>query len=446
MTPEATLPQGPGRLPFNLLGRAAGSEEAIVEPSGLPRANVGALRLVSMTEQGDAPRLLAFAVQYVAERKRRGEIVGETVTSFTSALGIFCRMVGANREPNSLTRASVEFWLERDVAPASKRTQLSIMRGWVKWLIRSGYLDHDPCDELPRIKQPRRVPRALRAEQVSQLLAEGVPDVRGRVMVLLMIQVGLRCTEVATLQSGDVDLDNRTITVTGKGGHQRCLPVPDGETWEALTEYLRQFPAPAGPLIRSYISGKALDAGYISDRIRMWMAEAGLRPIRSGAARGTLPSAHKLRHGFATHLIDRGADLRTVQSALGHARIATTGVYIGQAKLPELRKAMSGRTYSRGTPAAHDLARQAARAGLDEDELEAVRRAEADARSAVIADLDVLGEKHSARFMDACRALAGPERPGPESLSSNTPAPVEHASSAVGTPDPETTEETSVWF
>ncbi len=261
-------------------------------------------------------------------------------------------MVGANREPNTLTRANVEVWLERDVSAATKRTQLSNLRGWIK----NKYLDHDPCDDLPRIKQPRRVPRALRSEQVSQLLAGGVPDVRGELMVLLMVQCGLRCVEVATLQMGDIDLDKRTLTVAGKGGHERTLPIAGEETWEALTEYLRQYPGPAGPLIRSYQSGKALTAAYISDRLRLWMTEAGLRPIRSGKARGSLPSAHQLRHGFATHLIDGGADLRTVQSALGHASIATTGVYIGETKLPELRKAMSGRTYSRGTssPATHD--------------------------------------------------------------------------------------------
>lgn len=284
--------------------------------------------------------------EYVRTRTLQGLFRGTTPRTVDSVLHTFATAVGRDRDANSLTRADIERWMERDVAPSTKRNQFCAVRAWCRWMVEHGYIRRDPTVGIRPPRQPRSVPHRVDDGEVSELLYV-LPDTRAELIVMLMSESALRCGEVATLQVGDIDLFGKVIRVTGKGGHEREVPLCPN-TMDALQRYLAEFPTTVGPLVRSYAHPrKALSAGYISGRVAKWMAEAGLRPERIGPARGQHPSAHWMRHGAAQAAIENGADPRTVQTLLGHESLQTTSRYTGRAAVAKMREAMEGRDYRR---------------------------------------------------------------------------------------------------
>lgn len=283
----------------------------------------------------DPPDLGHLALRYVAERKARGEISPDTATGFRKTL---CHLIESfgDGPPRRLTRHRIERWLERKSArPSSKRTGLTIVRTWCKWLVLEGYLTKDPTARIASIRQPKYLPRGLPAEAVAATFAR-CPDERAVLLVSLMVQEGLRCCEVARLEVGDVDLDNRLVLVRGKGGTQRVLPLSN-ESRFALLNYLSAEPSHHGPLIHSRINPtKGISAAYVSDLVGRWMTESGVKA-----------TAHALRHTMATDMLRGGAHVRDVQQALGHVELSSTQVYLPWL-VGELRDAMGGRNY-RGT-------------------------------------------------------------------------------------------------
>lgn len=234
-------------------------------------------------------------------------------------------------------------WLEslEHLAPATRRRRYSTVRTFCGWLTATGQVDKDPTFGVRGPKQPRSVPRAMRAADVTRVL-ESLPDARAELIVTWMVQLGLRCCEVARLQLGDIDTVGGMVRIRGKGGHERILPIVD-EASDALDEYLRSdYPGGAGPLIRSRLHpGRGLDPDTISGLVSEWMRLAGVkRQVRDGV------SAHALRHTMASDALRGGAHLRDVQHALGHAHLTTTEIYLPLV-VHSLEKAMGGRTYRR---------------------------------------------------------------------------------------------------
>ena len=281
------------------------------------------------------PELGPLALRYVAERERRKEIGKTAARSAHYTLTTLVRVVGWEKDTRKLRRADIERWQERrDLAPATMRNQLSVVRGFCAWLVRNGYAKKDPTLDIPNPRQPRYLPRGLPAADVGQVLSE-CPDVRSHLILTLMVQQGLRCAEVAALQIGDIDFDERVMVVRGKGGHQRPLPITE-ETWTAMGRYLAEYPARHGPLVRSYRRPtRGLKAKYLSQSVAKWMHGAGL------AATG-----HSLRHSCATDMLRAGAHVRDVQQALGHASLQTTQAYLPWV-VNDLREAMGSRRYRR---------------------------------------------------------------------------------------------------
>jgi integrase/recombinase XerC len=144
-------------------------------------------------------------------------------------------------------------WLETrsGLSAATRCGDLSDVRPFCLWLVRRGYVRKDPTAEIPAAKVPRRLPRALPGDKVAKLLSV-VPDKRAVLMCLLMVQEGLRCGEVAALEVGDIDFNDRTARSWARVGTSRFLPLSE-ETWRALEAYLREYPATSGPLVRSYL-------------------------------------------------------------------------------------------------------------------------------------------------------------------------------------------------
>lgn len=279
--------------------------------------------------------------RYLDERTQRSEIGGNTLRNQRSILAAFTREFG-NRPPDRLTRRFIERWLGTigHLAPSTRRYHLSTVRVFCRWLIDRDVITRDPTDGLAPIRQPRSVPRALNSPDVAALL-QVLPDQRARAIVWLMVGCGLRCCEVSRLTVSDYDPHGETITVTGKGAHERVLPIPTRVARE-VDRYLNETGVVTGPLIRShYNPARGIGADTISKYVSRWMDDAG---IKHGRRDGR--SAHALRHTAASDVLDRGADLRVVQAMLGHQHLNTTSIYLRRANLGQLREAMEGRSYN----------------------------------------------------------------------------------------------------
>lgn len=279
-----------------------------------------------------------LVIRYVDERRKLGQFAKTTARETLIVLWRFAEFVGLERPPTAITARKVEQWMmTRDVAPGTLRSEFSKVRTFCRWLLTHEYLRRDPFLNLSRPKTPRYVPRGLGGDDIDFLVAAArAEDRRMYVVLCLMVQEGLRCVEVASLQMGDVDLDRRSVLVTGKGAHERELPLSE-QSIEAIRLYAGHR-LHAGPLV---CSARNVHAGVSASYLSTLVA----RFIRDHHVEGT---AHRLRHSMARDMLERGADLRAVRDALGHANVATTDRYLGRTKPAALRMAMQGRTYGLG--------------------------------------------------------------------------------------------------
>lgn len=280
------------------------------------------------------PTLSALVLTYVRERGRAGTLCPQiSAPSIRRTLLRFA--AHADVTADGLRTEHVErFLAEHPAAPATMRQRFSTIRVFCRWLVKHGHLTADPTDGIDAPRQPRPVPRAYSPAVVAQLL-EVCPDARARLICLLEVQEGLRACEVARLEVGDIDFAERLVLVRGKGGRERILPLSD-ETSEALDAYLAGHPATAGPLVRSYNDPAAgICAAHIVHMMGHWLRDAGV----------TRGGGHGLRHTMATQLLRSGADVRDVQTALGHATLTSTQIYLPFSDARRLRKVMGGRRY-----------------------------------------------------------------------------------------------------
>jgi site-specific recombinase XerD len=210
-------------------------------------------------------------------------------------------------------------------APATAARKLSAVRGAYAWMQDRGAIERSPAALIPGPRRARTLPATLSGEEVARLLdapaGADARDLRDRALLELLYGCGLRAAEACDLDLRDVRLGEGALRVTGKGGKQRVVPI-GGAAEAALERYLargRPRMAAAGRCERLFVSvrGRPL---HPSD-----VRRALLRALeRAGVAQR---SPHALRHTFATHLLEGGADLRSIQDLLGHASVGTTQVY-----------------------------------------------------------------------------------------------------------------------
>ncbi|MBK8070655.1 MAG: site-specific tyrosine recombinase XerD [Ramlibacter sp.] len=204
--------------------------------------------------------------------------------------------------------------------------RLTVFKRYFRWALRERLTDADPTLRLQAARQPLRVPKTLSEAQVESLLA--APDqatplgLRDRTMLELMYASGLRVSELVTLKTFHVSLGEGVLRVLGKGSKERLVPFG-----EVARDWLVRYLAEARPAI---LGGRQSDdlfvtgRGHAMSRVMFWMI------VKKHASAGGVQvplSPHTLRHAFATHLLNHGADLRAVQMLLGHADISTTTIY-----------------------------------------------------------------------------------------------------------------------
>lgn len=209
---------------------------------------------------------------------------------------------------------------------SSANRRLASFKRYYRWALREGRLQADPTLRLANARQPLRVPKTLSEAQVEALLAapqgEGAVAARDRAMLELLYATGLRVSELVGLPSVGLNLRDGLVRVRGKGDKERLVPL--GEVaCEALRRYLD------GPRAE-LLAGKTSQLLFVSSRGLPMRREVFWRLVKryAGLAGVTSPlSPHTLRHAFATHLLNHGADLRSVQLLLGHADLSTTQIY-----------------------------------------------------------------------------------------------------------------------
>jgi len=223
--------------------------------------------------------------------------------------------------------------------------RLATLRRFYRWALREGMIDRDPTLRLTGAKAPPRFPRALTEEQVEALLA--APDaetdlgLRDRAMLELLYATGLRVTELVGLRLIEVSLADGLVRVTGKGEKERVVPIG-----EEARLWLERYLGKGRPAL---LKSRSADAVFVTRQGRSMSRQMFWKLIRRYALQADIRaplSPHGLRHAFATHLLNHGADLRVVQMLLGHADISTTQIYTHVAR--ERLQALHERHHPRG--------------------------------------------------------------------------------------------------
>jgi integrase/recombinase XerC/integrase/recombinase XerD len=281
-----------------------------------------------------------LAVRAAAEKTRR---------AYSGDLARFAQWcVRHDLEPTAVDVRSLRRYAaslsQGGLAPSSLARNIASLRSFYRMQREHGAVDANPAELLTLPKRPRSLPHVLRPEELAILL-DRIPgatalDLRDRAMLELAYASGLRAEELVKLKLDSVDFDAEQVRIEGKGSKTRLVPVGE-PALRALRAYLdRARPALAhdddSALLLSK-SGRPLSTSDVRRRLRIWSLRAGL---------GGAVHPHALRHSFATHLLNGGADLRAIQELLGHSSISTTQVYT-QVESARLRRA-----YARSHPRA----------------------------------------------------------------------------------------------
>jgi integrase/recombinase XerD len=281
-------------------------------------------------EDGLSPRSLE---SYRRDLRQFGEWLGKA--------GLHLPEAGSG----DIQRFLAERTLRQGIAARSLARQLSAMKRYYRWLLRQGRRPDDPTLTIEPPRLPRPLPKSLSETEVEALLA--APDsgkalgLRDRAMLELLYACGLRVSELVAIPVSAVSLDMGVAKVMGKGAKERLVPLGELAS-EWLGRYLRQ----GRPAL---LAGRASNVLFVTSRGEAMSRQAFWYLIKRYARQAEIQHAlspHTLRHAFATHLLNHGADLRVVQMLLGHADISTTQIYTHVAR--ERLKQLHERHHPRG--------------------------------------------------------------------------------------------------
>jgi len=277
-----------------------------------------------------------LVARYLDHRQVSRTLSGASLQAYRADLGAFIQFCEREKitQTHECDRELMRQWVweqaESGLAPTTLKRRISSLRGLTAWAHSVNLLSSDPAASLHAPKSPRKLPRVLTAEQAEEALrslkdraSTGDPSaVRDWAIVEVLYSSAIRVGEVCGADIAAIDFHNQTMTVVGKGNKERVVPV-GRPALQALSQYLET----ARPALCGEKSGDALflgaRGGRINPRAVYELVARVLEPYPGAGPRG----AHTLRHTAATHLLDNGADLRSVQEFLGHASIGTTELY-----------------------------------------------------------------------------------------------------------------------
>jgi len=238
---------------------------------------------------------------------------------------------GRGKKIEALDRHELDRFVQalagQGLSPRSVSRAVAAVRGFYRFVALESRRQENPADDLQAPRAWRPLPKFLSAEEVDLLIQQPdisiVRGIRDRALIELLYATGLRVSELVQLRVADVNLDAGYLTCTGKGGKQRVVPIGD----EAVS-WVRRYLSSARPALvrlgaspRLFVNARG---GRALTRVGFWKI---LKQYARQAGLPTSLSPHVLRHSFATHLLDRGADLRAIQLMLGHADLSTTQIY-----------------------------------------------------------------------------------------------------------------------
>ncbi len=274
--------------------------------------------------------LLADYLRHLAiERHASAHTVKSYREDLTQAVGFFqTQLSGSALAPERITsrvlRAYLAWLHDQGYARSTISRRLAAVRSWLRYLCRQGILTKNPADGLRGPRQEKRLPHFMAAGDVTKLIkapAATPLGSRDRAILETFYSAGLRVSELVGINMDDLDLDGGVLTVRGKGKKER-LALLGGPAASAIRDWLTERAAveagKTSPALFLNRFGKRLTTRSVARMLEKYLAQAGLD-------RRTSP--HTLRHTFATHLLDAGADIRSVQELLGHRSLGTTQVY-----------------------------------------------------------------------------------------------------------------------
>jgi integrase/recombinase XerD len=270
--------------------------------------------------------------EYLAFLRDVRRMSANTLESYARDLAALAAYAASQEKPpESLTRPELEAFVRQmmsaGLAPRSVARAVACVRGFYRHVATERQQDQSPADDVHPPRAWAALPRFLSTEEVDRLLAQ--PDtstprgLRDKALIEVLYATGLRVSELVSLRAGDLSLDEGYLTCIGKGDKQRIVPL-GREAADCVRRYVRDG---RPPLLRKKTSPwlfvNARDGGALS-RVGFWKILKAYG-VQAGITRELSP--HMLRHSFATHLLERGADLRMIQLMLGHADLSTTQIY-----------------------------------------------------------------------------------------------------------------------
>jgi integrase/recombinase XerD len=272
-------------------------------------------------------RLADAAEEYMASLGAERGLSFNTLSAYRRDLSQYLRFLdGAPARPDLLD--SYVSWLRSEgMAPATVARKMAVVRGFHRFGWAEGLIDTDPTRLLEPPRRPDPFPKALTIEEVFRLIEapdqNTAPGRRDRALLEFLYATGARVSEAIDLDLSALELEEHIVVITGKGDRQRLVPLG--------TKAISAIEAWLPDRLRLRRPGPHSEAVFLNLRGGRLSRQSAFRMVRSQAARVGIPpesvSPHTLRHSAATHMVEAGADLRTVQELLGHARISTTQVY-----------------------------------------------------------------------------------------------------------------------